>query len=94
MDQQQANRAQPDSLTGAVRPRRRPPANTVKADELSDWCDAACAEATEEAQATTTAFTVQDFTVAEAPWSGAEWTVVLRLDNPRATVLLSSAIVK
>ena len=26
--------------------------------------------------------------VAEAPWSVAEWAVALRLDNPRATVLL------
>ena len=27
-------------------------------------------------------------TVAEAPWSEAEWAVALRFDNPRATVLL------
>ena len=26
--------------------------------------------------------------VAEAPWSGAEWAVALRFDNPRATVLV------
>ena len=26
--------------------------------------------------------------VAEAPWSGAEWTVALRFDNLRATVLV------
>ncbi len=28
--------------------------------------------------------------VAEAPWSGAEWLVALRFDNPRATVLVLS----
>ena len=26
--------------------------------------------------------------VAEAPWSGAEWAVALRFDNPRAPVLV------
>ena len=26
--------------------------------------------------------------VAEAPWSGGEWAVALRFDNPRATVLM------
>ena len=35
-----------------------------------------------------TEFPVNVATVAEAPWSGAEWAVALRFDNPRATVLV------
>ena len=31
-----------------------------------------------------------DRLVAEAPWSGAEWAVALRFDNPRATALISA----